>query len=40
MDFFASLFSVASNVPEAEPTTSAPIDADSGGGGHGGCIVA
>ena len=41
MDFFATLFSVASNVPEAEPAPSTPIDADGGGsGGTGGCVVA
>jgi hypothetical protein len=41
MDFFASLFPVASNVPESESTPSTPIDADNGGsGGCGGCIVA
>jgi hypothetical protein len=41
MDFFATLFSIASNAPEAEPSPSTPIDADGGGsGGTGGCIVA
>ena len=39
MDFFATLFSTASNALEAEPTPSTPIDAD-GGGGTPGCIVA
>ena len=41
MDFFATLFSTASNLNalEAEPTPSTPIDAD-GGGGTPGCIVA
>jgi len=41
MDFFATLFSIASNAPEAEPAPSTPIDADGGGsGGTGGCVVA
>jgi hypothetical protein len=41
MDFFATLFSISSNAPEAEPAPSTPIDADGGGsGGTGGCIVA
>ena len=39
MDFFATLFSIAPNAPDAEPITSTPIDAD-GGGGTPGCIVA
>jgi len=39
MDFFAELFTITSNVPEAEPAApSAPVDA--AGGGSGGCIVA
>ena len=38
MDFFAELFSITSNAPEAEPAPSAPVDA--AGGGSGGCIVA
>jgi hypothetical protein len=37
MDFFADLFTITSNTPEAEPAPSAPIDA---AGGTGGCIVA
>jgi len=41
MDFFATLFSVASNAPEAETSPSTPIEADQGGSGStGGCIVA
>jgi len=38
MDFFAELFTITSNTPEAEPTPSAPVDA--AGGGNGGCVVA
>ena len=39
MDFFAELFTIASNTPEAEPAPgpSAPFDANEGSGG---CIVA
>jgi hypothetical protein len=37
MDFFVELFTVTSDIPEAEPAPSAPVDA---GGGTGFCIVA
>jgi hypothetical protein len=42
MDFFATLFSITSSAPEAEPAPSTPIDADGGnnGTGGGGCVVA
>jgi len=45
MDFFATLFSIASNAPEAEPAPSTPIDAEDpngppASGSTGGCVVA
>ena len=41
MDLFASLVSVASDIPESVQTPSTPIDAEGGGVGNGiGCVVA
>jgi hypothetical protein len=41
MDFFATLFSITADIPDVEPTTSTPVEADGGGSGGGpGCIVA
>jgi hypothetical protein len=40
MDFFASLFTITSNIPEHELEPSAPIDADLGGGNFSACNVA
>lgn len=39
MDFFANVFTITSNTPEAEPVLSTPVDAD-GDNGPPGCIVA
>ena len=40
MDFFASLFTITSHIPEHELEPSAPIDADLGGGNFSACNVA
>ncbi|KAF8478910.1 hypothetical protein DFH94DRAFT_31845 [Russula ochroleuca] len=39
MDLFTLHLSVASNIPDSEPTSSPPIDADGNGSGSG-CIIA
>lgn len=40
MDLFAVLISAASNIYEATPPPSTPIDADGNGGGGASCVVA
>ena len=39
MDFFATLFSIAFDTANSKPVPSTPIDADSGVGTNGSCIV-
>jgi hypothetical protein len=38
MDFFVMLFSIAHNVVDSDP--SFPTNADDGGGGSSGCLIA